>query len=261
MRGVARRPGTGAGLSGHRPESAGAVRLASRSPGGTGFAGAKPVRPPRSLTLRYPGNARGRLRLILGFILLVGLVTGCSSPDSTGRVLVPLPGRSLYLAPLDGFPRETADSLVTFYRDKYGVETTVLPSAAVDPRAWDEQRGQLVAEEVIASVKAEYADVVADSGAVIVALVERDIYLRERTDWAWAFGYRRDGRFAVVSTARMSWPAGLASDPRVSGRLRKMVTKNIGLMYFGLPASDDPQSVLYRNVGGLGDLDRMGEEF
>jgi hypothetical protein len=40
-----------------------------------------------------------------------------------------------------------------------------------------------------------------------------------------------------------------------------MVTKNIGLLYFGLPVSGDPHSVLYGNVGGIDDLDRMGEDF
>jgi len=40
-----------------------------------------------------------------------------------------------------------------------------------------------------------------------------------------------------------------------------MVTKNIGIMYFGLPASDNPRSVLFRNILGVDDLDRMTEEF
>ena len=44
-------------------------------------------------------------------------------------------------------------------------------------------------------------------------------------------------------------------------RLQKLVTKNIGLLYFGLPLSDDPGSVLYRDVGGQSDLDRMSEDF
>jgi hypothetical protein len=44
-------------------------------------------------------------------------------------------------------------------------------------------------------------------------------------------------------------------------RLQKMVTKSIGLMYFGLPLSDDPGSVMYRNVLGPRDLDQMSEDF
>jgi predicted Zn-dependent protease len=201
------------------------------------------------------------VRWVLVVSILVGLLNGCSSTGSTTGSPVPLAGRSIYFAPLDDFPRLSAQSLVAFYRGKYGVEATVLESASVDPRAWDGERGQLVAEDVIASFKASYPQVVADSGAVIIGLVDRDVYIRERTDWAWAFGLRREGRFAIVSTARMSWPEGLASEERVASRLRKMVSKNIGLLYFGLPVSGDPGSVLYGNVGGIDDLDRMGEDF
>jgi len=60
-----------------------------------------------------------------------------------------------------------------------------------------------------------------------------------------------------VSTARLG--DELMANPM--RRLQKLVTKSIGLMYFGLPLSDDPGSVLYRNILGPRDLDRMSEEF
>jgi predicted Zn-dependent protease len=200
-------------------------------------------------------------RLVVLVTVVIALVAGCSNSGSSAESPVPLAGRSLYFAPLADFSGDTTERLAAFYRGKYGIEATVLEPAPVDPRAWDAERQQLVAEDVITSFKASYPQVVADSGAVIIGIVTQDVYIRERTDWAWAFGLRRDGRFAVVSTARMSWPEGLASDERVASRLRKMVSKNIGLMYFGLSVSSDPASVLYANVGGIDDLDRMGEDF
>jgi hypothetical protein len=51
------------------------------------------------------------------------------------------------------------------------------------------------------------------------------------------------------------------SQERVDARTRKMVTKNIGVLYFQLPMSDDPRSVLYRNIGGAQEFDRMSEDF
>jgi predicted Zn-dependent protease len=201
------------------------------------------------------------VRFGLVAVIVIGLVAGCSSSGSTTTSPVPLAGRSLYLAPLADFSRDTTEELAAFYRGKYAIEVTVLEPAPIQPRALDVERGQLVAEDVIESFKGSYQRVVADNGAVIIGLVTRDVYIRERTDWAWAFGLRRDGRFAVVSTARMSWPEGLASDEQVTARLRKMVSKNVGLMLFGLPVSGDPHSVLYANVGGIDDLDRMGEDF
>lgn len=51
------------------------------------------------------------------------------------------------------------------------------------------------------------------------------------------------------------------NEEQILMRLRKMVTKNVGVLYFHLRQSDDPRSVLYRNVGGIQDLDYMGEDF
>lgn len=40
-----------------------------------------------------------------------------------------------------------------------------------------------------------------------------------------------------------------------------MVGKQIGLLYFGLPASDNPRSMMYRGVMGIQELDAMSEEY
>ena len=44
-------------------------------------------------------------------------------------------------------------------------------------------------------------------------------------------------------------------------RLRKAVTKDIGILYFGKDPSSDPRSVLYGDIGGIEDLDRVSEDF
>ena len=44
-------------------------------------------------------------------------------------------------------------------------------------------------------------------------------------------------------------------------RLRKMVTKDIGILYYGLPQSANPSSVLYRDIAGIQELDNVGEDF
>ena len=63
--------------------------------------------------------------------------------------------------------------------------------------------------------------------------------------------------------ARMN-PIGFGNAPDdilLRSRLRKMVTKNIGIMCYGLPLSPNPRSVLYGNIGGTDELDVMTEDF
>jgi hypothetical protein len=49
------------------------------------------------------------------------------------------------------------------------------------------------------------------------------------------------------------------SDPET--RVRKMVTKDIAILYYGKPQSNDPHSVLYNQIGGIEELDQVGEDF
>ena len=51
----------------------------------------------------------------------------------------------------------------------------------------------------------------------------------------------------------------LVDDERVLSRTRKLVTKYLGLMFYGLPLSDDPTSPMFGNILSVGDLDRMEE--
>ncbi|HKV94604.1 MAG TPA: hypothetical protein VJW20_18815 [Candidatus Angelobacter sp.] len=44
-------------------------------------------------------------------------------------------------------------------------------------------------------------------------------------------------------------------------RLRKVVTKDVGLLYYGKQASENPRSVLYNNIGGIQELDQVTEDF
>jgi len=40
-----------------------------------------------------------------------------------------------------------------------------------------------------------------------------------------------------------------------------MVTKDIGILYYGLPQSSNPNSVLYNRILGIEELDAVGEQF
>ena len=99
----------------------------------------------------------------------------------------------------------------------------------------------------------------ADPQGVVIGFTAEDLRIEARPDWGWAFGWR-DGSLAVLSSSRMQprlpVPGGLEAT-----RLRKMTTKYIGVLYFGLSESGDPRSVLYGRILGVSDLDAMGEDY
>lgn len=182
------------------------------------------------------------------------------APTRTPIATTPPPAPVVALVPFGRTPKKTVQALAAYYEKTYDIPVTVLPAAPIEDAARDEARGQVIAEELLRTLRYDYPETTANRSAVLIGVVDEDLYIRKRSDWAWAFGLRSLGRFAIVSTARMDAPNGSASAKTQTVRLRKMVTKYIGLMYFDLEESDDPESVLYGDIGGIADLDRMGEK-
>jgi hypothetical protein len=64
----------------------------------------------------------------------------------------------------------------------------------------------------------------------------------------------------VVSTARLRIENGGSAEVSAT-RLRKIVTKDIGILYCGMAQNQDPHSVLYSQIMGIEELDEVGEDF
>jgi predicted Zn-dependent protease len=142
------------------------------------------------------------------------------------------------------------------------VPIETLPAIPVERVAVDEKRRQVMAEEMIALLKAKYPALANDAGAALIGLTTYDMYMGSHPEWAWSFSGSNLPRFAVISIARMN-PVNfnLPADPdRLDSRLRKMVTQYIGFMYFDLPHSANRTSVMFP-VRGLNDLDDIAEDF
>ena len=199
----------------------------------------------------------------VGFLALVCFIgVGCSLIRSEGqpRSPVPLPSppspRSVYFIPIGDFSVSDLDSLVAHYQAKFDLTVEILPSIEIPDDAVDSSRNQVIAERLIDAIGAS-RDVSADPTGVVIGLTSTDLYIAGVSSWRYAFGLRAKDHLAVVSTARMSE----FFHSREMRRLEKMVTRDIGILYFGLPLSDDPGSVLYRDIGGPDDLDNMSEDF
>jgi predicted Zn-dependent protease len=103
-----------------------------------------------------------------------------------------------------------------------------------------------------------------DGRSILIGLVESDIYTASE-NWKFALGLRGQDRFAVVSSARMDlrhFVSGAPADPvTVHRRLTRMISREIGFLYYGLPVSRNPRSVVRSSIMGVDDVDILGEDF
>jgi predicted Zn-dependent protease len=163
----------------------------------------------------------------------------------------------LHLVPLHAAP-ELLESLAGYYRANLGLEVEILPALQPPTAVFNEARRQLIAEPVIGMLRNTYA-VQAQSG-VVIGVTSWDMYIEDRP---WSFGFSwREPPYAVVSYARMD-PQRLGGFPnadRLRTRLRKMVSRSVGVMLFGVKTNANRDSLMYQDVMGVDELDRVDED-
>jgi superkiller protein 3 len=180
---------------------------------------------------------------------------GLAEPREKGK-------EKLYFVPLSNFPAASLTKLVKSCKQKTGIDVIVMQPLPFALSTIDKQRQQVILEEAVELIKHRYPNLAADRNAIVIGLTDEDMYVRTEK-WQYAYAYPKEGRFAIVSSARMN-PVNLggsADDALLEARLRKMVLKEIGVLYYLFPVNHNPQSVLYDSIDGVEDLDKMGDDF
>ncbi len=179
----------------------------------------------------------------------------------------------VYFVPVGDIPAATVAEVAQYYSKTWNIPLETMPSLQLDESLWNLDRNQLIAERITLKMQRSYPVLSQNPEAIIIGLTAADMYL-EQSSGRYTFSLREGGRYAVVSSARMHprmlplhVPHGsfLQLDERddelMRCRLRKMVGKNIGVLYYRLPMNADPTSMLYSSIGGPEDLDRVTERF
>jgi len=171
-------------------------------------------------------------------------------------------GRRVCLVPFGQVSPALVQHLVDHYRDQYGLTVTVLSPSGVPPEISNPLREQVDAVTLIAHMGSLFPDAFVDPQAVLIGLTPADLY-NSSSHFRYVFGVKGvpEDPKAVISTFRMN-PETYGeppSDELLFSRTRKLLTKYIGLLFYGLPPSEDPLSPLYDSILGPADLDNMGE--
>lgn len=238
----------------HLPWSVGLPVTASASRRASSLVGTMLVWVMLSVSVKLPTTAAGADR------------PTCFYDESVSpRLPIDMAGRrgagSVLLVPLGDFPAERADVIAAHFRGRFNTPIETAPALPWPAGAFSDARRQVDSSVLLTALEQVYPG--DEPHVVAIGLTTEDMFNPE-FNASYAFSYRRGNRLAVVSSARMAYGClGLvrADESRIMARLRKMVGKNVGLLHYGLPISDDPASVLYGLIGGPQELDAMSEQF
>jgi predicted Zn-dependent protease len=170
--------------------------------------------------------------------------------------------RRVCLLPLGKISPDLVDHLVSTYRNQYALSVTVLPPAVIPAELEDPKRQQVDAARLIDYMGSLFPDAYRDPQAVLIGVTPVDLY-DSTSHFRYVFGVKGtpSNPKAVVSVLRMNpqFYSEAADGLLFYGRARKLVSKYVGLLYYGLPTSPDPASPMFDSILGPGDVDRMTE--
>jgi len=146
------------------------------------------------------------------------------------------------------------DDFAQWLRTKYKLDVTVLPPTSIDKSAWHPLRNQYIAESLYAQMKRDHPDLASDPGAYLIGFTDGDMYTVHQL-WQSSFTNRDFERAAVISTQGMqdsSNPLFKSSsniaDQHFQARLRRILLKDIAILYWHLPLNSDPSSILHNTL-------------
>lgn len=189
-----------------------------------------------------------------------------SAPITSAPSRVPLHGKgTIYLIPCGSYPTSDVKRQAAYFKEKYRVQIQVLPavdeSAAIDP-----ERLQVSGQRLSAIIRSRYAALDAKPSNYFIGLTASDLNM-EGEGLNYVLSYRQSDQpsdgLAIVSKSRFlaRTPDGLTDRSLIQQRMRKLISKNIGILYFHLEPSNDPNSVLFSGINSPADVDRMSEDF
>jgi predicted Zn-dependent protease len=193
------------------------------------------------------------------------------SPAAAPIIPDPCPGegRRVCFVAIGHPPTTPLDDLVAYYETTYELPVTQLPPLALrgaeryEGEIINREREQLDVSGLFALMRRTYPGLWSDPQVTLVGVTWHDIYHSRKTRLRYLLGQfdANPGRFAVVSSARMDNAAwGFEpSDDLLNSRLRKMVSRELGFLHYGLRESDDPTSVMYWTIDSVSALDEMNE--
>lgn len=167
----------------------------------------------------------------------------------------------VFIVPLGGAQGLGLDQLPEFYRERYGLSVELVETIPREPNTLDSARKQLIFEELVELMRRRLPHLAAGKTAFLIGVTDEDMYIRDR-DWNFAYtAYAPADRAGVVSSHRFVPNPLAGNEDLLRSRVRKMVSRTIGFVVFKLPRSDDPSSVMFRDLYGSASADLMSDSF
>ena len=141
-----------------------------------------------------------------------------------------------------------ASQFAVWLHEKYSLDVQVLSPTWLDATDYDPSRKMYVAERILAQIKREHAGLAADPKAFLIGFTDAAMY-EAAESYDRLFSVRGHLRSAIISSDGMDEPSpdGTNQDSAslLRDRLRRILLKDVAVLFWHLPTNNNPQSILH----------------
>jgi len=139
---------------------------------------------------------------------------------------------------------------------RYHFPVEILPPLPVTTSTLDSKHHALDAERLLGLIAESFH---VKARTTIIGLTDYELYSAALAP-RYPFTLRQPPHYAVVSTADLGADLGSRLEGHTRHqRTRKLVARDIGFMYLGLPEVDDPHSLLRTEMSSIDEIDELRE--
>jgi hypothetical protein len=120
----------------------------------------------------------------------------------------------------------------------------------------------MVGEKILGQMRTAHRQLASSGKVVIIGITDHEMRASASANAASILSVRV-GSSAIISLAEMDERrlGRAANEELLEERLRKMVARYVGVLFYRLPPSTDPRSLLFRGLDGVDELDFVDGDY
>ena len=203
------------------------------------------------------------LRLVLPAFILLLLSACASSPEKLKLDTYQSDNADVYFVPIGNVSDKYKLELLTHFEKTFPLKFSFTPYLKLRKGMIDPKKRQVFADKLLQYIDKDFSDYSDNKKAIYIGVTHVDMRTTEESNSP-ILTKNKDNKYAVVANRRMmpelTEAIHFINIETVLANTRKMISKNIGMLYYNKPINNDPRSVLYGKINSIQVLDNIQEE-
>ncbi len=204
-----------------------------------------------------------KLRLIVSAFILLLLSACASSPEKQKLDTYQSDNADVYFVPIGNVSDKYKLELLSHFEKTFPLKFSFTPYLKLRKGMIDPKKRQVFADKLLQYIDKDFGGYSDNKNAIYIGITHVDMRPTEESNSP-ILTKNKGNKYAVVANRRMmpelTETIHLINIDTVLANTRKMISRNIGMLYYNKSINNDPRSMLYGKITSIQVLDNIQEK-